>query len=553
MQPDFYWLNDSSRSFLDSRYLIDDETAEQRIQDIAAHAEHILGIDGFAKRFYHNMARGYYSIASPIWANFGRNRGLPVSCFGTYITDDVGSILQAISEIGTMSAMGGGCSLYAGNLRGRGAKIGQGQGESTGPTSFMEIFDTLTNVIKQGGVRRGHCSPYIDIDHPDFSEFVQIGSDEHPIQSTNHGIIVSDDHMERAMNGDKDAQERHAMLVKARMNHGFPYIVFEGNMERGKPKAYKDAGRTIKASNMCSEIALSSTPEESFVCILSSMNMAQYDEWKDTDAVETLVQFLDAVTTEFVTKCDHLAEPMHTYMQRARRFAYNQRALGIGILGWHTYFQQNNWPIESREAMQANLEVTKTIQQRAHAESARLADRLGEPPFMSGTGYRHATLTAIAPTKSSSFILGQVSQGVEPEESNYYVRSIADRQVLIKNERLQNRLQELGLDTDETWRQIMYDDGSVRNVKGLPDHDKNVFKTFREINQKALIDMAAIRQDHVDQSQSLNMAIDNTYTAKQVSDLYYHAWRQGVKSLYYQKNVNAAQQMMRDECEACHA
>jgi len=546
----FYWLGEDERTFLDRGYLFEGVTAEERVREIANHAEGILQIPGFSDKFYDYVSRGYYSLASPIWANFGLDRGLPISCFGSYIDDTMDSILGTHAEVGMQTKVGGGTSGYFGDIRPRGAPI-TNNGESNGTYPFAQLFDKVITVVSQGETRRGYFAGYIDIDHDDIDEWLNIQTEGDEIQDMMYGVVVGDEWMEDMLAGDEEKRSTWARVIQQRMEIGVPYIIFRGNVQDGRPQIYKDKDLDIHASNLCSEIALHSSPEESFVCCLSSMNAARYDSWKDTDAVETLTYFLDAVVTEFIEGAKDMK-----YMDRSVRFAERQRAVGIGILGWHSYLQQNMIPFESAEATMKGAVITNTIQVRSYDASREMATRYGPAPIMEGRddARRNVTTMAVAPTKSSSFILGQVSPSIEPIKSNYYVDDRAKIKVTYKNPHLREVLQEKGKDTEEVWERIALKDGSVQHLDFLSDREKDVFKTFSEISQMAIIDQAASRQKFIDQSQSLNLAINpNSTPAKDINKLYIEAWKKGVKSLYYQNGVNAAQSFSRDilECRAC--
>ena len=548
--PDFAWLNEEARTFLRRGYLLDGVTPEERVRQIAEHAEGLLKIDRFADQFYEYMARGYYSLASPVWANFGLDRGLPISCFGSYIGDSMDAILDTHAEVGMMTKVGGGTSGYFGDIRPRGAPITK-NGTSNGTYPFAQLFDKIINVISQGETRRGHFAGYIDIEHPDVEEWLNIQTEGDAIQTMMYGVVVGDDWMQSMVDGDPEKRKLWAKVVESRMNLGVPYILFRGNVQRGRPQVYKDEGYDIKASNLCSEIALPAGPDESFVCCLSSMNALHYDEWKDTDAVDTLTFFLDAVMQEFIEGAEGMK-----HMKRAVRFARRHRAVGIGILGWHSYLQSNMIPFESTEASLKGTEIAKAIKERSYDASAELADRFGEPEVLEGHGRRNATTMSVAPTKSSSFILGQVSPSIEPIKSNYHVQDRAKMKVTYKNPHLEALLAEKGNDTDDVWEEIALRDGSVQHLDFLSEREKDVFKTFSEISQMAIVDQAAGRQTHIDQSQSLNLAIDpNAVPVKDINRLYVEAWKKGIKSLYYQHGVNAAQSFSRDllACRSCEA
>jgi len=549
-QEKYYWLNEDSREFLREGYLLEGTSAEERVRDIAEHAEEILGEDGFADKFEEYMSRGYYSLASPIWSNFGLDRGMPISCFGSYIEDDMTSILYTHAEVGQMTKHGGGTSGYLGELRPRGAPI-TNNGKSNGSYSFTELFDTAINVVSQGETRRGQFAGYIDVEHDDLDEWLNIKTEGDPVQDIYYGVIIGDEWFEEMIDGDKEKRETWADIIETRINIGVPYIIFRDNMNDGKPQVYKDKGYEINASNLCTEIALPATPDESFVCCLSSMNALHFDEWKNTDAVETLTYFLDAVMTEFIEHAEGIE-----FMQRAVNFAKRHRAIGIGVLGWHSYLQSEMIPFNSMDAMQKNGEIFQTIEEKSYEASEELADKFGEPEVLEGYGRRNATTMSVAPTKSSSIILGQVSPSIEPLKANYFVRDGAKLKSTQKNRFLEAILEERGEDTRETWDSIAQKDGSVQHLDCLTDHEKRVFKTFSEIPQMAIINQAAQRQDYIDQAQSLNISLDpEKVSVKEINQLYIKAWEKGVKSMYYQNSVNAAQKFSRDilECKACEA
>ena len=544
---DYYWLNRDSRTFLKRGYLDDGETPEERIKNIADAAQKILAIPGFSEKFQSYMSKGWYSLSSPIWANFGKKRGLPISCFGSYIDDTMESILKKSSEVGMMTKCGGGTSGYFGAIRERGSDIGSG-GKSNGPIHFLEIFETIANVVSQSNVRRGSFAAYLPVEHPDILEFLQIRNDGHPIQNLSIGVTISDAWMKEMLAGDKEKRKVWGSIIKKRFESGYPYIFYKNAMNRNAPLVYQDKGLEIYASNLCSEIALHSNTEESFVCNLSSLNVLHYDEWKDTDAPEILTYFLDAVMTEFIEKCK--GKP---FMDAPRNFAKNQRALGIGVLGWHSYLQSKMIAFESMEAKFLNMEIHKTIQEKTKYATKELAKVYGEPPLLKGYGERNVTTMAIAPTTSSSFILGQVSPSIEPLNSNYFVKDLAKGKFTYKNPYLEALLEEKEQNTQAVWKTILVKGGSVQHLDFLTDEEKSVFKTFGEISQKEIIIQAAQRQKFIDQSQSLNIMVHPKSSPKDVSQLMIFAWEQGIKTLYYQRGTNPSQELSRNllECASC--
>ena len=553
----FDWINEESITFLRRGYLSDGEDSLERIKTICDHAETLLGIDGFADKFYEYMGKGWYSLSSPVWANFGKKRGLPVSCFGSNVGDNIESILYTQAEVGEMSKMGGGTSGYFGNIRGRGAEITDNV-HAHGAVHFMNLFQSVVDNISQGSTRRGRFSPYLPIEHPDIKEFLEIGTEGFPIQDLTHAVTVTDEFMEKMIAGDKQKRATWAKVIQRRGEIGYPYIMFTDTMNNKAPEVYKDKDMKIYNSNLCSEIALHNSEEESFVCVLSSMNLLHY---------EMMVYFLDAVVSEFIDKIDNIrnsgtieGQRAFFYLEKAYNFAKRQRALGLGVLGWHSLLQSKNLPFDSRDTARLNVEVFKLIKDKSYKASQELAQIFGEPETLIGYGRRNVTLNAIAPTTSSAFILGQVSQSIEPIWSNCYVKDVAKLKVTIKNPVLKRLLADLGKDNKNTWESIKKHDGSVQHLEFLTNEQKEVFRTFSEINQSTIINQAAIRQDYIDQSQSLNLMISPDMPTKDVNKLLIDAWQLGVKTLYYQHSMNSAQAFARKKlnlndlhCVACEA
>lgn len=540
---DYYWLNKDSRLFLERGYLMEGVTPEKRIRQIALKAQRTLGEDGFADKFEDYMSKGWYSLASPIWANYGLKRGLPISCFGSYIDDTMESILGKQAEVGMMTKMGGGTSAYFGALRSRGSEISAG-GNSNGPVHFMELFETMTNVVSQSNVRRGSFAGYMPIDHPDVLEFLQIRGDGNPIQNMSIGVTVPDSFMKEMLDGDKEKRKIWGKVIQKRYESGYPYIMFSDTVNKNKPK---ESGK-IYASNLCSEICLSTNNEESFVCCLSSMNLLHYDEWKETDAVQIMTKFLDTVIEEFIEKTEGLP-----FMEAPRKFSMAQRAIGIGVLGWHSYLQSKSIAFEDLEAKMLTNQIFSHIESESMLASSEMAKTLGEPEKLKGSGRRNMTTQAVAPTTSSSFILGQVSPSVEPLNSNYFVKDLAKGKFTYKNPYLKEVLKEHGHDTSDVWKSILVTGGSVQHLMFLSDHEKEVFKTFGEISQKEIVLQAGIRQKYIDQSQSINLMIHPKTPPRDTNQLLIYAWEQGVKTLYYHRGTNPSQELSRNllTCTSC--
>lgn len=619
------------------------------------------------------------------------------NCFGSYIPDSIEGILYTHAEVGTMSKHGGGTSAYFGDIRPRGSAI-KDNGKSDGSFTFAKLFDTVIDVISQGTSRKGQFAGYIDIEHGDIEEWLDIHKEGNPIQLMLYGVVVGREWLESMKAGDPYKRQIWAKVLQSKSETGIPYILFRDNANEGKPDVYKDKNLNIKNSNLCLagdtyvavtdsrgrlriekivdllehfkqgenftilsynektskvefnkvenvfltkhdktitlnfesgnkikctrdhkfltktdgwveaqylkdklvksenrydrvlgfseddeiipvydltvdkvhnffvysnelarsgvlahnciEIMLPVQEDESFVCCLSSMNLLHFDEWKDTDAVETLTYFLDVVMSEFIDKADNIQ-----FMERPVKFAKRHRALGIGVLGWHSYLQSKMIPFDSFEAMEETKRVFKFINQRAYSASEKLAEMFGEPEILKGYGRRNTTLIAIAPTKSSSFILGQVSPSIEPFKSNYYIKDLAKIKTVYKNPFLEKLLQEKGLDTEEIWESILLYNGSVQHLEGLTDHEKDVFKTFEEISQLAIIQQAALRQRYIDQGQSLNISIHPSTSTKDLNKLYLTAEELGIKGIYYQYSQSASQALNRSllTCSSCEA
>jgi ribonucleoside-diphosphate reductase alpha chain len=533
-----YWLNEDSREFLSRGYL--DETPEQRIKDIANTAERYLKIDGFAKKFEDYMEQGFYSLSTPVWINFGKDKGLPVSCYGSNIDDTMDSILNVGREIGMMSKYSGGTSAFLGNIRSRGSSISTG-GTADGPVHYARIYDTAVDVCKQSEARRGACAVWLPVEHDDVLEFLEIGSEGNPIQNLQFGVTVTDDWIAEMKAGDSNKRKIWAKIIQKRNEIGFPYIMFKDTSNNNSP--YKDLGLEITASNLCSEIQLPTDSFNSFVCCLGSINLLHWDKIKDTDAIETYTLFLNAVMDEFVKRSTNLVG-----MSRAHRFAKQHRALGLGVLGYHSLFQSKLIAFDSLEAKWLNNEIFSALKERSEIASKWLHD---ERDYRSiRPGFANSTLLAIAPTKSSSFILGQVSMGIEPIKSNYFIKDLAKSKTIYKNPYLDGELTKYNLNTPQVWEGILKRDGSVQH---LDFPTKEVFKSFLEISPKEIVLQAAQRQKFIDQSQSLNLSIHPSTPAKDINKLYLYAHEEGVKTLYYQYSQSSAQSFARDinTCSSC--
>ena len=562
----YRWLNKDSRTFLKRGYLEEGVTPEQRVANIAAHAESILKreqlegvndpmIEGFADKFEQYVANGWISMSSPIWSNFGTEKGLPISCFGAYTPDTMHGILGKAAEAGMMSKIGGGTSAYFGDVRHRGAPIKGGNGgTSNGAVHFLQLSETTTNVVSQGNTRRGSFAAYMPIDHPDILELFKIKEPGNPIQNLNFAVCISDDWMKDMLygldgkGGDIKKRELWTKVIEKRCASGEPYIFFTDTVNNAAPQVYKDKGKRIYGSNLCSEICLSSDETESFVCDLSSLNLLYYDEWKDTDVAEVVAYFLDAVMSDFIDKVKDIP-----FMHQAYKFAVEQRALGIGVLGWHSYLQSKRIPFESFDAKMINVQVFKNLKRKTTAATEKMAKTFGEPPLLVGYGRRNVTMMAIAPTTSSSQILGQPSPGIEPLNSNIFTKGLAKGDFTFVNEFLKEDLAKYEKDTEEIWENIAAHGGSVQHLMFLSDNERAVYKTFGELSQKEIVIQAAARQPEIDQSQSLNIMAPPSVDPKEISDLLIFGWIMKVKTFYYQRSANPSQELSRSimKCISC--
>ena len=550
-----WWFNEESEQVLNRGYLLKGETVEGAIERVAHAAAKRLYRPELKPKFKEVIEKGWMSWSSPIWANMGTKRGLPISCFNVHVPDDVEGITDKLGEVIMQTKIGGGTSGYFGELRGRGTAITD-NGKSSGAVSFMKLFDVTMDVVSQGGVRRGAFAGYLDIDHPDIEEFLAIKDIGSPIQNLFTGVCVPDYWLNEMIDGDEEKRVTWAKVLESRQQKGLPYIFFTDNVNKNKPEIYKEKNMIINASNLCSEIALPSSEEESFVCCLASMNLELYDEWKDTDAVRTAIFLLDAVMSEFIEKTKD-----NNHLKAAHNFAKRHRALGLGVMGWHSYLQRNNLPFGDIFNIARTNAIFGQIETQAYAASEELAEIYGPAPLFEETTNssikprRNTTLIAIAPTTSSSSILGQASPGIEPFSSNYFKAGLAKGNFMRKNKYLQKVLEEKGMDNEDTWRAIMLDKGSVQNIEGLTQHEKEVFKTFKEISQMDIIKQAGARQKFIDQSQSLNLNIPSEVPVRDVNNLYITAWREGVKTLYYQRSSSVSKELISNivSCSSCES
>jgi ribonucleoside-diphosphate reductase alpha chain len=536
------WMTQEAVDTLSRGYLRAGETPRGMFERVAkTAAKYLPQTPGIEQDIFEIFWRGFIGGASPVLSNFGASSGLPISCYSNHISDSVPSIYSHLKESAALSQHGGGVGTYFGDIRPAGAPISSG-GKSTGIVPWMRQFDQCASVVSQGGVRRGSFALYLPIDHPDLPEVLRTKDhsqgDPRDFIDSNIAVTISDEWVQSLLSGDREKQKLFGEVLKARLVSGSPYIIFIDNANRANPDCYTQRGLNVKLSNLCSEIFLHTDENHTFVCVLSSLNLSRWEEWKDwkgpntgKSAPELAVYLLDAVVEEFCHKAERI-----TSMGRAVRFARKSRALGLGTMGLHALYQSKGLPFASSEARKLNIEVHKFIKEKALKASQEMAATYGEPEWCQGTGLRHTHLMAIAPTKSNSVICGAGSEGIEPMDANYYVAKQAKGTFVRKNKYLEQHLERIGHNTDETWESIMEFRGSVQHLGFLDDTAKEVFKTAREIDQFELIRQASDRQEFVCQGQSLNLFVDPEATPEYLFKLHLSAWKGGLKSLYYLKS-----------------
>jgi ribonucleoside-diphosphate reductase alpha chain len=544
-------------------YLIKGETPSGAYHRVCDSVARRLERPEMAKVFYDYIWNGWLCLASPVLSNTGTDRGLPISCFGIDVADSIYDIGSKNLEMMLLAKHGGGVGIGINQVRPAGAKI-KGNGTSDGVVPFCKVFDSTILATNQGSVRRGAASVNINIEHPDFEEWLDIREPKGDVnrQSLNlhQCAVVGDKFMRRIEQGDTDARRLWGKLLQKRKATGEPYILFKGNTNKSNPEAYKKNGLKVHMTNICSEITLHTDESHSFVCCLSSLNIAKYDEWKATNLIYDATWFLDGVLEEFIQRSKGKVG-----FHNSVRSAEKGRALGLGVLGWHTYLQEKGLPFEGLLAQYETRGIFSQIKIESERASRALAEEFGEPLWCVGTGFRNTHLRAIAPTVSNSKLSGNVSPGIEPWAANVFTEQSAKGTFIRKNPTLVKLLKKFKINTDKVWNRIMKDAGSVQGVKELnnvmvgPYGDipaKEVYKTFKEINQLELVNQAGIRQQYIDQSVSLNLAFPSEATPKWVNKVHFEAWKKGIKTLYYTRTESVlrgdiAEAAMDEECLSC--
>lgn len=556
---DLHWYNEISQLFMSRGYFNPGKNIDSALSDIAEHSRAVLGLgQDYKNKLESYLRKGIYIIPTPVWKNFNSySKESPISCFGVYVDDTVESIVLKSAEVAMQNKIGGGTSGTFQAVRGRGSMIGDNLGKSNGSVSMMEIYQTMSKIISQPN-RRGHFSATQSIEHPDFDEFIGSMRDEHPLQSISIGVSIPDSFMEKLLAGDEVAMGKIQKLVKAKYETGYPYIFFEDTVNRNKPEIYHLKNKVIHHSNMCQEIALPNSPEETFVCCLLGMNLELFDYWRDSDAVEIGIYFMDSMLEDYLNKMElkRLENEDHynVLYKPSVEFVKNHRALGMGASGLHGYLKSKMIPFYSLQGRLNSTLMQKVIQEQSHKASEKMAREFGRALIFEGTNIwlRHTTTTAIAPNTSSSFVVAQQPQSIEPSTSNYFVKDVVNIKIEIRDKYLKPVLEKYGKDVEEVWMSILRNSGSVQHLDFLTEEEKDVFLTFAEIPQDWILEMAADRQKYIDQSQSLNLMIGQGVEPEEVVYLIMKAWKLGVKTLYYQLNVSQAQEFTKSrECVSC--
>mgnify|MGYP003676736962 FL=1 len=534
-------------------YLLSGESPKDAYNRVCNTVATRLDKPEMAETFFQYIWNGWLCLASPVLSNTGTDRGLPISCFGIDVADSIIDIGQKNLEMMLLAKHGGGVGIGINQIRPAGANI-KGNGTSDGVVPFCKIYDSTILATNQGSVRRGAASVNINIEHPDFNDWVEIREPKGDVnrQSLNlhQCAVIGDKFMRRLEGGDSEARAKWGKLLQKRKATGEPYILFKGNTNKNNPQAYKQNALKVHMTNICSEITLHTDENHSFICCLSSLNLAKYDEWKNTNIIYDSIWFLDGVLEEFIQKSKY-----RKGFENSVRSAEKGRALGLGVLGWHTYLQERGLPFEGLLSQYETRKIFSQIKIESERASMALADVYGEPLWCVGTGFRNTHLRAIAPTVSNSKLSGNVSPGIEPWAANIFTEQSAKGTFIRKNPTLENVLEKQKINTKEVWDKILADGGSVQDIDSLSEDTKEVFKTFKEINQLELVRQAGIRQQYIDQSVSLNLAFPSEATPKWINKVHMDAWHKGVKTLYYMRTESVLRgdiaNSAMDDCVAC--
>lgn len=545
------YLSEFSIKTLNDRYMIEGEDSPQ---DAFARAAKAFSDDEeHAQRLYDYASKLWFMFSTPVLSNGGTTRGMPISCFLNHVEDSRGGITSHYTENAFLSSVGGGIGGNWSKIRGVGSSTSNGS-ESTGVIPFLKVVDGEMLAFSQGITRRGSYAAYLDISHPEVEEFLDIrkptgGDINRKSINLHHAIVITDDFMrliegatrEKDFNDDWDLIDPHSgevvktvpaktlwvKLIQNRVETGEPYIMFKDTVDKFVPKFQQDLGLEVHHSNLCSEITLATDENRTAVCCLSSVNLEEYDEWKNDDLfIPDLIRMLDNVLDHFI----HNAPPE---LHRAVYSAKQERSLGLGAMGFHAYLQRHSIPFESVSAKVRNKNMFREIKEKANDATKLLAQERGECPDAVGYGVRNSHLLAIAPNASSSIICGNTSPSIEPYRANAFVQKTKTGSSLLKNEYLEHCLDEIGMNTADIWQNIITHDGSVQHLDFLDTDTKDIFKTGVEMDQRWLVEFAADRQEYICQSQSLNLFFPANVSKQELHAVHIMAWKKGVKTLYY--------------------
>ena len=527
------WMDEISLATISKGYLLPGEDVKKAYRRVAKAAAFRLKKPELENKFFKIMWNGWLGLASPVISNMGTDRGLPISCYGIDTPDSIRGIGLTNAELMRLTSKGGGVGVGLSRIRPRGTEIA-GNGKSEGVVPWAKIYDSTIIATNQGNVRRGAASVNLDIEHPDIEEFLQIrrpkGDPNRQCLNLHQCVVVGDVFMRKLESRDPNALSTWATVLKARMETGEPYIMYKDNVNKDNPIAYRLNNLDVTMTNICSEITLFTDEWHSFICCLSSLNLSKYDEWANTDTVELATWFLDGVMQEFIDKSNGKDSLIRTH-----NHAKKGRALGLGVMGWHSFLQQKNLPFNSIASTAHTHNIFSDIRNKAEKASMELAQEYGEPIWCRGTGMRNTHVLAIAPTVSNSVICGGISAGIEPLPGNVYTFNGAKGTFIRKNKVLEALLESKNENKNKWWDQMLQDGGSAQNLPDdiLTPEEKEVFLTFPEINQLELVRQAAIRQRYIDQTQSLNLSFDPNDSPKWINQVHIEAWKLGVKTLYY--------------------
>ena len=551
------WYDEISLATISKGYLLPGETVRTAYKRVAKASALRLKKPELEAKFFKYIWNGWIGLASPVISNMGTDRGLPISCFGIDTPDSVRGIGLTNAELMKLTASGGGVGISVSRIRPRGEEI-SGNGKSEGVVPWCKIYDSAIIATNQGNVRRGAASVNLDIEHEDVDEFLEIrrpkGDPNRQCLNLHQCVVVGDEFMKKLEARDQPSMERWAKVLKSRMETGEPYIMFRDTVNKNNPISYRMNNLQVSMTNICSEITLFTDEEHSFICCLSSLNLAKWDEFKDTDCIQTAIWFLDGVMEEFIQKSNGRDSLLRTH-----NHARKGRALGLGVMGWHTFLQQKNLPFVSIASTVHTRNIFNKIRTEAEIASMALAAEYGEPLWCKGTGMRNTHLLAVAPTVSNSVICGGISAGIEPLPANIYTFNGAKGTFIRKNKMLETLLESKGQNQEKWWGQILQEGGSVM---GLPDsvlstEEKEIFLTFSEINQLALVQQAAERQKYIDQTQSLNLSFDPNDSPKWINQVHLEGWKLGIKTFYYLRTDSVIKgdlgSRLGEDCASCES